>query len=467
MKRIMAFALAMLLAATAFCTTAVFAEGDAITYQLADCADDVTLLGRTETVDSGIEPHTTGAGIAFYSDCSGDIELTVTGTSNMFNAQYFAVYVDGVMQERVKFPLTVKKDVTRTLTVATGLSDQMHLVQIVRETEEVNASCVFNSITLNGTLTPAAKAPMLIEFVGDSITCGYGAYPQSAESIRLSVDHSIREAGTQTYAYLTAAELGMDFQACCTSGYGAECGWNGDGVNMQDMYPYTAYHHNHAGDAALWSFERKADIVVINLGTNDVTSRTRNNKTMAQIGAGMKALMEQVKEKNPEAAIVWCTGMMGVFADTEVKANVESLGGAAAGYYYCELPTGTSGGAGHPNLEQQAAAAEVLTEFLEEQVLPDNYDDMLADEDDMEELLEVASYLPGCDTSIARAEWRAAVAADHEYDGTLTTVYNELKADVTMAIVIVAVILVAIVAGVVCFAIFYKPKKPTAPSDAE
>ncbi len=465
MRRITACVLAVLMLSTAFGTTAVFAESEAVTYELADCAASVTLLGRTEVGDDGIVPHTTGAGIAFYSDCSGDIELTVTGTSNMFNAQFFAVYVDGVMQERVKFPLTVKQDVTRTLTVATGLSDQTHRVEIVRETEEVNASCTFNSITLNGTLTPAAKAPMLIEFVGDSITCGYGAYPQTAESIRLSVDHSIREAGTQTYAYLTAAELGMDFQACCTSGYGAECGWNTDGVNMQDMYPYTAYHHDHSGDAALWPFARTADIVVINLGTNDVSSRTRNGKSMAQIGAGMKALMEQVREKNPDAAIVWCTGMMGVFADSEVKANVESLGGAAAGYYYCELPTGTSGGAGHPNLEQQAAAAEVLTEFLEEQVLPEKYDDMIVDEEDMEELLTIASYIPGCDTEIARAEWRAAVAADHDYDGTLTTVYNDLKGDVIVAIVIAAVILAVIVAGLVCFAIFYKPKKPTASAD--
>ena len=213
------------------------------TYSFPEYADSVKLIGRTEVTDKAIVPHTTASGIAFYSDCAGDIELTVKGMKNLFDAQYFIVYVDGEIHKRVELNHLLKNRlVTETLTVCEGLEAGMHRVEILRETEEINAYCEFLSIALNGTMTPVHKAPMLIEFVGDSITTGYGAYPFSYADAGDSIDHPVRQAGTKSYAYLTAAELGMDIQVCCTSGYGAQVGWNADTVNMQDMYAYTAFH---------------------------------------------------------------------------------------------------------------------------------------------------------------------------------------------------------------------------------
>lgn len=436
---------------------AVNAEEELTTYSLAEYADCVKLVGRTEVSDTGIVPHTTASGIAFYSDCSGRIDLTVKGSKTLFDAQYFIVYVDGVIHKRVELDHRIKgRTVIETLVVAEDLEPGLHRIEILRETEEINAQCEFLNIALNGEMTPLADAPMLIEFVGDSITTGYGAYPFSYADEGDPVDHPSRQAGTKSYAYLTARALGMDIQVCCTSGYGAQVGWNADGVNMQDMYEYTAFHHNRQAE---WSFERTADIVVINLGTNDNSVHKIKAVSEDTILEGMKNLTEIVKKRNPDAKIVWATGMMGITFKAGITEMVEELGGADAGYYFCILPTGMSGGGGHPNEEEHAAASETLIEFLKTNVLPEDYTEQYASAEEMESLLKWASLAPNADVAIAQAELDAYIASEAEVSGTMTTVYEVLKDQVVLAAVVAGAVLVIIAAGLVAFAALYNPKK--------
>jgi len=433
---------------------------EAVSYDLSDeeVAANLKLIGRTEVTEKGIVPHTTASGIAFYSDCSGDITLEVFGSKNLFDAQYFIVYVDGEIYNRVELNHRVKnRTVTDTLTLAEDLEPGMHRIEIYRETEEVNAYCEWKELTLNGTLLPVPEAPMLIEFVGDSITTGYGAYPFSYADQGDPVDHPSRQAGTKSYAFLTARALGMDITVTCTSGYGAEVGWNTDGVNMQDMYDKTAFHHDRE---AAWGFERPADIVVINLGTNDNSVRKSRFTKESTILEGMENLIKMVREKNPDAKIVWATGMMGITFKPGLTEIVEKLGGAEEGYFFCVLPKGTSGGAGHPNEEEHQAAADELIAFLKENVLEEGYLDGYATPEEMEALMETAS-LSEEERGIGEAEIAAAKADGVEVSGTLQTtyeLYSEKKSEFPWMIVGIGVGAVVVV-GVLLFAILYKPKK--------
>ena len=469
MKRI-ANGLAVLMALVLVLLTipmAVSAEEELPTYPLKDYADCVKLIGRTDVNDTGIVPHTTASGIAFYSDCSGNIDLTIKGSKNLFDAQYFIVYIDGEMHKRVELLHRIKnRSVIQTLTIAENLEPGLHRIEILRETEEVNAYCEFLSIALNGEMTPVVDAPLLIEFVGDSITTGYGAYPFSYADAGDPVDHPSRQAGTKSYAYLTAKDLGMDIQVCCTSGYGAEVGWNADGVNMQDMYEYTAFHHDRE---TKWSFDRPADIVVINLGTNDNSVRKTKFTPESQILDGMKNLTAIVRDKNPDAKIVWATGMMGITFKKGLTEMVEELGGAEAGYYFCILPTGMSGGAGHPNEAEHLAASETLVEFLKTNVLPADYAENYVSAGKMSSLLKWAALVPGCDSAIARTELDTLNASEAEFSGTMTTVYTALKDQVVLAAVIAGAAIVIIAAGLVAFAALYQPKKkePTKTEESE
>ncbi len=422
MRRVFSLCAAVFLSASAM-PVAVSAE--ATTYSLTDIGDSIKIVGRSQMEDTGLAVYTTGAGIAFYSECSGDITLTLTARNRYTTRQYFTVTVDGV-RERVCVENPSNAARQSTITLAENLDQGYHRIEVYRQTEEVNATCVFNSLTLNGTVSPVPEAPLLIEFVGDSITAGASMFRAEAGQ---AADDPACQDGTQTYAYQTAQALGADFQACCTSGYGVVKGWNSDNANLLKMYPFTAYHVRHQDkEENYWPFARQADVVVINLGTNDNTVSSKKKLTKTQFQEGATALMELVREKNPDSQIVWATGMMGTFYEQELTAAVEELGGAEAGYYFCELPKGTGGGAGHPNLEQHTAAAKALTEFLQETVLPQGYRDTLASEDEMQSLIDATASLTDDRRLAAQAELTAYRQNGGTNAGTMTAAYTDLLA---------------------------------------
>ncbi|MBQ9413850.1 MAG: hypothetical protein IJU16_01845 [Clostridia bacterium] len=444
---------------------AAAAETDAVAYNVADIVDSVKVVGRTSIVGSSLAVHTTGAGIAFYSECSGDIRLKLT-TKNMFGAQYFTVWVDG---ERSR--LTVDNGTTsqrsKKVTLAEDLEAGLHRIEIYRQTEEINGSCLFDELIINGTLTPLPDAPMLIEFIGDSLTAGYGAL--GVPSKGKVIDHPEGQDGTQTYAYLTAQALGMDFQACCTSGYGLLAGWNNGDANLLNMYAYTAYHNNAMTGNEMWAFARPADIVVINLGSNDrAVGRGKgvNEKTFEE---AVKSMTELIREKNPDAKVVWVTGLGGNAFKAQMEDAMDSFGGAENGYYFCQLPEGNSGAAGHPSVKEHIAAGEVLTAFLRDNVLPEDYEAAFVSAEDMEALIEGAS------NSEARTIAEVELATFRQNGGvskaTLTAAYQALKEasgmPAYMPWVFCGLAVLLIVAATVLICVLYQPKKKEMPQGKE
>ncbi len=389
------------------------------TYSLASHAEDVKIVGRCAVTDKGVEAYTTGAGIAFYVDGGADVAVTITGTSSKWDCQCFSVFVDGVEQERIVLRHPINQWVTQTVTVASGLSDGVHRIEVYRDTEEVFAQCRFDEIVTDGEISPVPATPLKMEFVGDSITCGYAAYP--VEDTSTSVEYPLWEAGSRTSAYLTAKALGADYQSVCASGYGIVCGWNSDGVTLSDMYEKHSRYYN---DTA-WNFADQADIVVINLGTNDNVRMSACGKTTDDVSEGIRALLEQVRRCNPNAKIVWVTGMMGTCFSSQVTAHMEELGGEAAGYYFKELPYGASSDGNHPDLAEHQAAAAVLTEFLKTNVLDASYADSLMT---VEEAQAIADGDGVSESKAAKIALEIAIASKSEaMTGMLTAVCNMIE----------------------------------------
>ena len=170
--------------------------------------------------------------------------------------------------------------------------------------------------------------------------------------------YSVNQDGTKSYAYYAAQALGADISVLARSGIGAYQGWDSGNPALPPMYDYISYYRDKT---ARWDFSRQADIVVINLGTNDLwTGGSSRALTQA-----MQDFMRQVRQKNPQAKIVWAAG--GIMADylDEADDAVDSLGGPQKGYYVCPLPCGPNkGGNGHPTAEQHQSMADSLVAFL-------------------------------------------------------------------------------------------------------
>ena len=157
-----------------------------------------------------------------------------------------------------------------------------------------------------------------IEFIGDSITCGYGIEGKWEKDTFCTK----QERPDKAYAFLTARALSADFQLCS---------WSGIGITSNYVDPATIFlPDTHWLMPACWPYTDKSgqlrlklepevwdaskfppDLVVINLGTNDISwVRGLEERRLAYV-AGLRQLIEAVHRRSPDAKICCCLGIMG------------------------------------------------------------------------------------------------------------------------------------------------------------
>ncbi|MBR5133961.1 MAG: hypothetical protein IKV35_00005, partial [Clostridia bacterium] len=361
MKRILCFVLVVSLM-IACLPMVVSAAPTERTLNFAQLSGGYRVLGRAMPYQSQLLMDNTASGFEMYFNGSGDVTFNASVMCiNWGNelAQYFTVVVDGV-RSRVRVEVTEHaKYEAKQILIAENLASGDHHIEVYRQTEASQSFCVGTSVTFTGTLlAPPPQAHLTFDVIGDSISGGYGALWDGTSHQGF---HPKYQDGTQTYAFLTGKAFGADVRVCQVSGYGCVRGQNTNGDNMQKLYPYLCYNR----DETPYPFDTLADVVIINLGTND----SRVGVTGAEFQVGAKNLMQIARDKNPGAKIVWCTGMMGTFYGNEVQAAVKELGGASNGFFYVNLPYGGSGAGAHPAAKEHQAAATVLQEFLRTNVL--------------------------------------------------------------------------------------------------
>ena len=359
--------------------------------------------GRVDLDGTALEMDTTSSGFEFYFSGSGDVVLTAQVRCSYSTDLYLTVIVDGI-RSRLQVDAGKKSaTVTKVLTLASGLADGVHHIEVYKQSEAIVSQMKVTDITFNG--TPLSTPPfdkIVMEVIGDSISSGASMWSASSDQ-SIPADYPYFLDGTKTYAYLTGEALGANVRVTQASGYGCVSGFNTDGVNLQQLFPYTNYWR----DKDLYAFDPPAQIVVINLGTNDYQSRSTTGLTADEFQAGAQNLMSMVREKNPDANIIWCTGMMGVAFPGTLEKAVAAMGGAQNGYYYVELPYGADGGYAHPNVAQHKTAADVLTAFIKENCLSDDYFSDFATADDLRATLASAANAPSSaalDTAVMWAQ---------------------------------------------------------------
>ncbi len=168
--------------------------------------------------------------------------------------------------------------------------------------------------TAVGRIAPTTENDYKIQFLGDSITCGYGVESKSkSDSFSTSTENFMK-----TYAYLTAQALHADYQAVAYSGYGVYTGYSADGnrnedatiQNTYDRYAKFSYNQDSIHDLmynTMWNhMDFQPDLVVINLGTNDESYLKNHMDECDSFTESYTALLETVRQRNPNAYIL-CT----------------------------------------------------------------------------------------------------------------------------------------------------------------
>ena len=319
-------------------------------FNLSENRSNLKVSGRSSALADGIACDFTASGIEFNAILAGNLFLKVTCDSTT----YYTLYLNGERQpQRLTFTAG-----TATYTVAEKLPAGSYNVKLVKQTHVAHSLSALVEVRMCGNFTAAPQEKdHYIEFIGDSITCGYGVvgYPANGVSYYGTAEYC---DATQAYAYKTADLLGTDYSMVSVSGWAVLSGGNNC---IPEIYDKTCWRR---GDA-LYTPTKTPDVVVVNLGTNDRGMANYESDFVSEA----EAFLAQIRAMYPNVKIVWAYGAMmsgDALANFEEKLNtiLTDMGGESAGYYAVKVAYDQSAGNGHPSAAGHTAAAEDLANFL-------------------------------------------------------------------------------------------------------
>jgi lysophospholipase L1-like esterase len=329
--------------------------------------------------------------------------------------QVFEVIIDGRAQQVIlpDYSTASAPVTTRTHKLPSGT----HEITVMRSSEALFGATMFIPFTFgDGKQLPATEYARHIEYIGDSITCGYGdegpnatcPYDVPIRKVKGAngelVDVKIPETQNIYLAYgsIAARMLGAEATTVCFSGKGVALNYREQGVGegailnpndkpdpdakttIPEYYLRTLATEapDPAKPARTWDFTKdpQPQVVVINIGQNDF-SRDVNQDSIADgidLGAfrrAYKSFVDFVRKTRPKAKIFLTVPPMVTDkfpldnARTDFRATLSSItselnGAGDSNVYFLELvEMGVRYGLGcdyHPNLEvHRIMAAQV------------------------------------------------------------------------------------------------------------
>lgn len=294
------------------------------------------------------------------------------------NSGYFMAQIDKAEPFKVAF----RGERDSLVTLATALADGVHTVKLMYVIEGYEFFPEFWGFVLDEgkKLVDAPALPSRkIEFIGNSITCGYGNEGLKKEE---HFDYAT-ENHYYSYASITARNLDAQHWVVARSGIGAYRNYNGPKTGNPESNMLAQYEHiGYALKPELrkestflsekWDFNRyQPDVVCINLGTNDLSTSNYDVKLLKQ---NYNKLLKTVRQHNPKAKIVFLTGTMLYNKEMELQRQILNEVAAEAKkagdkeiYRFDMAPISGDewyGNDWHPNVYMDEKMAGELTAYL-------------------------------------------------------------------------------------------------------
>nr|WP_321408421.1 GH32 C-terminal domain-containing protein [uncultured Carboxylicivirga sp.] len=273
-----------------------------------------------------------------------------------FDNNYFMAIIDG--KDPVKFMVSYDQ---QEYTVAKDLTDGVHTAEIIKITESYNGVCQFLGFKTDAQkslLTPGDQPELKLEFLGNSITCGYGieggAQPASDNSY-------------YTYAAVAARELNAQFNTVSYSGIGVVLGF--PSFLMDEIYDRSIAIEGNTPDWK-WDFTKYVpQYIVVALGTNDFgLGFGAGDISTETFNTGYSNLIADVRTANPDAVII-CTNSP-MISDPKLGNSINQVvnefntAGDNKVYYFGFSFMQGGGAGGHPGIADGQKNGEELASFI-------------------------------------------------------------------------------------------------------
>lgn len=290
----------------------------ALQYYTAD-SSHVKFVGRTLFQDNILWLALSGSGVEF--DFQGShLELLLQGDDNaesedapIQDKARIAVLIDGI---RVIDDMLTASEKNYTL-VDSGIP-HTYRIHVIKLSESPMSIAGIKQLAAdeNATLAPAKNKSRRVEFIGDSITCGYGVDDNNLEHAFSTATEDV----TKAYAYLTAQSLDADYSMVSYSGYGIISGYTESDEKLADQlvppyYPITGFSRgtfkNEAIMGKAWDFNSfKPDLIVLNLGTNDDSYCQDKSDRQEEFTDSYQKFIKEIRRLNPDSVLLCVYGIM-------------------------------------------------------------------------------------------------------------------------------------------------------------
>jgi hypothetical protein len=302
-----------------------------------------------------------------YSGVS--IRASFTGTSIMatLSDDLGDNYYNVIINNNVHKVIRVNKERDAYL-LAEGLPDTVHEVELFKRTELTFGKTQFHGFTIDkgATLKPLANCrEHFIEYIGNSITCGYGNEGQLGKTFGPTTQNHY-----MSYAAITSRGFNARHMAIARSGIGVYRNYDGPATGNDDCMT-NLYSRIFLYDAEpLYSFRMQPDVVCINLGTNDF-STTGGDSTL--FTNNYLRLIDTIQAKYQMPTVVCLLGPM-LSGDALSKARkyiqevvdiANNKGKGSVTFFEMSTQTGPVGVDYHPTVAQHIHNAAELTNYLE------------------------------------------------------------------------------------------------------
>ncbi|MDR2582847.1 MAG: GDSL-type esterase/lipase family protein [Fibromonadaceae bacterium] len=211
----------------------------------------------------------------------------------------FSVTLDGKQMP----PLDLSANANEKHLIAKNLAKGIHVISVAKRTESIQGDALFKGFEIKGVPKKEAlpqKPKLKIEFLGNSITAGYGVLDPVKEHTYSPKTQDV----FSSYAGVAAKELDAEMRTVAFSGRGIfrNNSDSGDRRTLPEFFPYTSVNSKIP-----WDFSWQPDIAVIELGTNDFAVGAPDSAGFVN---SMVKFAKQVKEKYPDAQIIITDGPM-------------------------------------------------------------------------------------------------------------------------------------------------------------
>lgn len=274
-------------------------------------------------------------------------------------------YIEVKLDDTPAFRMQLKAK-ENTISLVKNLRDKEHTLVICKNTESENGYLELIGFNCDKLLNPPPAKKRKMEFIGDSITCGFGADESEIKCGEKGSQWYDQHNAYFAYGPNTARNLNADYHLSSVSGIGLVHSCCDKKILMPQVYDKI----NMAKNELTWDFTRyQPDVVTICLGQNDGVQ-----DSALFCGAYVK-FAKTLRSYYPKAKLIFLSSPM---ADATLKAalvkyilavktSLIAEGEKNIGSYFFEKQA-KKGCGSHPSLEEQQEMAIALTRYMKEEM---------------------------------------------------------------------------------------------------